>query len=222
MWIGDFVRGHTVVRVLKKRWPNRPVDLLTTSSVRPSGRLHAGRPRRDRLGSAAQSACGRPAAGAGARNCAPAAMEPPWSCPAPGSRRSRRPWPVFRNGWGSSAKPGSDSSTRCAGARRPCPASSTRTPRWRCRRRAAAAGMAGAAASGSRRRNQPLAAGQRARNRPGGRAGTRIGRRLQALDLLSGSRAAPGRTRPRRLGGRRPRRESAGAGNRRRRRLRRP
>jgi heptosyltransferase II len=31
MWIGDFVRGHTVVRVLKQRWPNRPVDLLTTS-----------------------------------------------------------------------------------------------------------------------------------------------------------------------------------------------
>jgi len=31
MWIGDFVRNHTVVRVLKERWPNRPVDLLTTS-----------------------------------------------------------------------------------------------------------------------------------------------------------------------------------------------
>jgi heptosyltransferase-2 len=30
MWIGDFVRGHTVVRVLKQRWPNRPVDLLVT------------------------------------------------------------------------------------------------------------------------------------------------------------------------------------------------
>ena len=30
MWIGDFVRGHTVVRVLRERWPNRPVDLLVT------------------------------------------------------------------------------------------------------------------------------------------------------------------------------------------------
>ncbi len=30
MWIGDFVRGHTVVRVLKQHWPNRPVDLLVT------------------------------------------------------------------------------------------------------------------------------------------------------------------------------------------------
>src|SRR5207302_11264659 len=35
MWIGDFVRGHTVVRILKQRWPNRPVDLLTTSLCAP-------------------------------------------------------------------------------------------------------------------------------------------------------------------------------------------
>ncbi|WP_454645663.1 lipopolysaccharide heptosyltransferase II [Bradyrhizobium liaoningense] len=35
MWIGDFVRNHTVVRVLKQRWPNRPVDLLTTSLCAP-------------------------------------------------------------------------------------------------------------------------------------------------------------------------------------------
>src|SRR6266851_9221157 len=35
MWIGDFVRGHTVVRVLKQRWPNRPIDLLVTSLCAP-------------------------------------------------------------------------------------------------------------------------------------------------------------------------------------------
>jgi heptosyltransferase-2 len=35
MWIGDFVRGHTVVQVLKARWPNRPVDLLVTSQCAP-------------------------------------------------------------------------------------------------------------------------------------------------------------------------------------------
>lgn len=35
MWIGDFVRGHTVVRVLRQRWPNRPVDMLTTSLNAP-------------------------------------------------------------------------------------------------------------------------------------------------------------------------------------------
>ena len=35
MWIGDFVRGHTVVRVLKARWPNRPIDLLVTPQRAP-------------------------------------------------------------------------------------------------------------------------------------------------------------------------------------------
>src|ERR1700710_1869060 len=35
MWIGDFVRGHTVVRVLRQRWPNRPVDLLATPLCAP-------------------------------------------------------------------------------------------------------------------------------------------------------------------------------------------
>jgi heptosyltransferase-2 len=35
MWIGDFVRGHSVVRILRERWPNRPVDLLVTRLVAP-------------------------------------------------------------------------------------------------------------------------------------------------------------------------------------------
>ncbi|MGE3144373.1 MAG: lipopolysaccharide heptosyltransferase II [Pseudorhodoplanes sp.] len=35
MWIGDFVRGHSVVRVLKARWPNRPVDFLTSRLCAP-------------------------------------------------------------------------------------------------------------------------------------------------------------------------------------------
>ncbi len=35
MWIGDFVRGHSVVRVLNRRWPNRPVDLLATPLCAP-------------------------------------------------------------------------------------------------------------------------------------------------------------------------------------------
>src|SRR5437660_893250 len=35
MWIGDFVRGHTVVRLLRERYPSRPIDLLTTSMVAP-------------------------------------------------------------------------------------------------------------------------------------------------------------------------------------------
>ena len=35
MWIGDFVRCHTVVRLLKQRFPNQPVDVLTTTMVAP-------------------------------------------------------------------------------------------------------------------------------------------------------------------------------------------
>jgi heptosyltransferase-2 len=35
MWIGDFVRCHTVVRLLKARWPDRPVDVLTAPLTGP-------------------------------------------------------------------------------------------------------------------------------------------------------------------------------------------
>src|SRR5215470_13483829 len=35
MWIGDFVRCHTVVRLLRQRFPGRPIDLLSTAMVAP-------------------------------------------------------------------------------------------------------------------------------------------------------------------------------------------
>ncbi len=35
MWIGDFVRCHTVVRLLRERFPGRPIDVLTTRMVAP-------------------------------------------------------------------------------------------------------------------------------------------------------------------------------------------
>ncbi len=35
MWIGDFVRCHTVVRLLRDRFPERPIDMLTTRMVAP-------------------------------------------------------------------------------------------------------------------------------------------------------------------------------------------
>jgi|ERR1043165_2714058 heptosyltransferase-2 len=35
MWIGDFVRCHTVVKLLKGRFPSRPVDLLATTLCAP-------------------------------------------------------------------------------------------------------------------------------------------------------------------------------------------
>jgi len=33
MWIGDFVRCHTVVKLLQQRFPSRPIDVLTTAMV---------------------------------------------------------------------------------------------------------------------------------------------------------------------------------------------
>ncbi len=35
MWIGDFVRCHSVVRLLKTRFPGRPVDVLTSTLCAP-------------------------------------------------------------------------------------------------------------------------------------------------------------------------------------------
>src|SRR5579862_5406627 len=35
MWIGDFVRCHSVVRLLKARFPERPVDMLATTLCAP-------------------------------------------------------------------------------------------------------------------------------------------------------------------------------------------
>jgi heptosyltransferase-2 len=35
MWIGDFVRCHTVVKLLRQRLPARPVDVLTTTLCAP-------------------------------------------------------------------------------------------------------------------------------------------------------------------------------------------
>jgi len=35
MWIGDFVRCHSVVKLLRARWPDRPVDLLTSTLCAP-------------------------------------------------------------------------------------------------------------------------------------------------------------------------------------------
>lgn len=35
VWIGDFVRCHSVVRVLRERWPERPVDVVTSTLCAP-------------------------------------------------------------------------------------------------------------------------------------------------------------------------------------------
>jgi len=35
MWIGDFVRCHTVIQLLQARFPDRPIDMLTTTLCAP-------------------------------------------------------------------------------------------------------------------------------------------------------------------------------------------
>jgi heptosyltransferase-2 len=35
MWIGDFVRCHSVVKVARERWPARPIDYLTSTNNAP-------------------------------------------------------------------------------------------------------------------------------------------------------------------------------------------
>jgi heptosyltransferase-2 len=35
MWIGDFVRCHSVIQLLKARFPHRPIDVLTTTLCAP-------------------------------------------------------------------------------------------------------------------------------------------------------------------------------------------
>src|SRR6476620_8679573 len=35
MWIGDFVRCHSVIKLLKARYPGRPIDVLTTTLCAP-------------------------------------------------------------------------------------------------------------------------------------------------------------------------------------------
>src|SRR5665213_426426 len=35
MWIGDFVRCHSVVKLLRARYPGRPIDILTTTLCAP-------------------------------------------------------------------------------------------------------------------------------------------------------------------------------------------
>ena len=214
MWIGDFVRGHTVVRVLKQRWPNRPVDLLVTSLCAPLVDYMPG----VRAGIVWDLPRGR------------LAVAKQWGLASELRARGYGTALVLPRTWKAAIAPAlagipervgffGEAPIRAdqpdaLGRKGPAP-----LHRQECRagaacRRATAAGMAGAAARRAVGGNRALAAGQRPRHRSRGGAGARVRRRLQALDLLPRRRAAAGRARARRLGGRRPRREGAGAGDR--------
>ena len=216
MWIGDFVRGHTVVRVLKQRWPNRPVDLLVTSLCAPLVDYMPGVRAgivwdlpRGRLAVAKQWRFGGRTARQGLRNRPrPAPHLEGGDCAALAGIPERvgffgeaRFGLINRMRWGEKALPRfiDKNAALALPARAPLP------PEWPVPQLAVPSEEIG-----------PLAPGQRPRHRARGGAGAGLGRRIQALDLLPGSRAAVDRARPRRLGGRRSRRKGAGAGYRRR------
>ena len=173
MWIGDFVRGHTVVRVLKQRWPNRPVDLLVTSLCAPLVDYMPGVRAgivwdlpRSRLAVAKQWGLARRTARPGL-----------WNRPRPAphleggdcARAGRHPGTggLFRR------SPIRADQPDALGREGPAPLHRQECRAGAARRRAAAAGMAGAAARRARRGNRALAAGQRPRHRSRGGAGAR-------------------------------------------------
>ena len=147
MWIGDFVRGHTVVRVLKQRWPNRPVDLLVTSLCAPLVDYMPGVRAgivwdlpRSRLAVAKQWGLAARAARAELRHRAgPAPHLEIGDCAGagrhPGTGRLRRRGPVRAD------------QPMALGREGPAPLHRQECRAGAARRRAAAAGMAGAAAS---------------------------------------------------------------------------
>ena len=179
MWIGDFVRGHTVVRVLKQRWPNRPVDLLVTTLCAPLVDYMPGVRAGDRLGSATQPVGAGQAMGAGAqlraRSYGTALVMPrTWkSAIAPALAGIPE-----RVGFVGEAQFG-PAQPLALGRTSPAPHDRQECGTGAARRRDTAAGMAGAATRCSRRGNRPLAAGAWPWRRAGRGAGAGIGRLIK-------------------------------------------
>ena len=221
MWIGDFVRGHSVVRVLKQRWPNRPVDLLTTSLCAPLVDYMPGVRAgivwdlpRSRLALAKQWGLARQfrAAGYGTALVLPRTWK---SAIAPalagipervGFVGEARFGLINQWRWGEKALPRFiDKNAALA-----LPDGAPLPPEWPVPQLRVPAGP-----------GQPMAPGQRHGNPARRGAGAGLGRRLQALDLLCRGGAPPGPARAGGLGGRRSRRKGAGGRDRGRRRARR-
>ena len=164
MWIGDFVRGHTVVRVLKQRWPNRPVDVLVTSLCAPLVDYMPGVRSgivwdlpRSRLAVAKQWGLATDLRAAGLRHRAGAAPHLEIGDRA-GAGRHSRAGRLCRRSPVRAAQP------LALGREGAAPLHRQERRTGAARRGAAAAGMAGAAAQGSRR------GGRAAGGRPTGSA----------------------------------------------------
>ena len=104
MWIGDFVRCHSVVKLLRQRFPDRPVDLLATTLCAPLADYMPG----VRQSIVADLPRGRLGVGAATRARRAAQARRLWHgadrCRAPGNRRWRRFLPAFRSAPALSAK----------------------------------------------------------------------------------------------------------------------
>ena len=129
MWIGDFVRCHTVIRLLNQQFPGRPVDVLANR-------------RQCCRWSTTCRACAR----ASWSNCRASSWPSASTARSPSACRQEdygqalvmpRTWKsalapflagISAGGRGSSARPVSGSSTTCAGASGPCRAWSTAAP----------------------------------------------------------------------------------------------
>ena len=128
MWIGDFVRCHTVVKLLKQRFPSRPIDVLTAAMVSPLLDYMPGvrkgivvdLPRR-RLARAPRGPPGVRREGYGDALV----------CPAPGNRRWRSISPESA-AYRICRQAVSASSTTCAGASAGCRGWSSGVPRSLC------------------------------------------------------------------------------------------
>ncbi len=184
-WIGDFVRCHSVVKLLKSLDPDRPIDILASSKRRTAGELYA-RP--------AQGDCVRYS-----KASARLTKKPPASGPAatgkygqvlvmPGTFKAALApfWQKSRNAPALSANGDSASSTISGTIVSFCPADRpVRQPRP-APRHAAAGGMAAAGTFCSKRRNCALAKRSRPhRWRARGCAGARCGWAIEALRMTT-------------------------------------
>jgi len=156
MWIGDFVRGHTVVRVLTQRWPNRR-SICCDVAMRSMIDLQPG-VRSGIIGLAAQP----PGAGPTMGLAAPAArIRHGADLPRTWKSALAPALAGIPNGGGSSAEARFGLlKTVALGVEGPCPASSQRNAALAAAGRGAVAAGNGQCRSSTSRRGKPPAGGK--------------------------------------------------------------
>ncbi len=133
MWIGDFVRCHSVVKLLNARYPRASGRYAGDDAMRAARRLHARPAPGHRRRPAAQPSGAERTVRPGKAPQDAKATARRWSCRGRGNRRWRRFLPAFPNGPVSPAKRALSCSTTCASASALCRAWSIAARHWRCR-----------------------------------------------------------------------------------------